>query len=421
MRILHVIHRFYPAQGGAEHLMGKISTGLARAGHDVQVVTSDCLDYELFWDPGRRRIQARSDRYHDVAIRRFPVGHLPQSSLAFPVIRRLLWLLSSTKVTPLNWIDRLSRYAPWMPELQKWADTENQPFDLVAAMTITFDPIFAAAARLAKRQQVPFVAYPLTHLGAGDRPGQDRISRFYTMRHQTRLVTDTDALVALTTTEANFYLERGQAADRIRVISPGIDPEEFGGGDGDSFKVKHELSGPFILSIGAMSREKGMIQLVEAVRRVWANSRSVDLVLIGEVRSAFQHYLNELPVVDRQRIHLLGSVPEEEKRNALAAASVFSLTSITESFGIVYLEAWMHGLPVIGANTWATKDVVTHGENGLLVPFGDVDSLAQALSTLLDDPEMAHEMGQNGKQKVLRKHIWSQQFQVIQELYNSLV
>ncbi len=421
MRILHVIHRFHPAQGGAEHLMGKISTSLARAGHDVQVVTSDSLDYELFWDPDRRRVKTQSDRYDGVDILRFPISHLPLSQFAFPAIRRLLWLLSSTQVVPSAWLNRLSRFAPWMPELQKWADRNDQPYDRVAAMTITFDPIFEAAARLARRQHIPFVAYPLTHLGAGDRPGQDRVSRYYTMRQQIALVTRCDALVALTETEANFYQERNQQPGNIRIISPGIDPEPAGDANGNRFRVKHGLSGPIILSIGAMSRDKGMIQLVEAVRQLWADGRNVELVLVGEVLTQFQQYLERLPAADRGRIHLLGSIPDEEKQDALAAASLFSLTSITESFGTVYLEAWLQGLPVVGANIWAAKDVISHGEDGLLVPFGDVNGLAGVLSMLLDEPEMARDLGQKGRQKVLKKHTWSHQFRVIQDLYNSLV
>jgi glycogen(starch) synthase len=240
------------------------------------------------------------------------------------------------------------------------------------------------------------------------------------MRQQVALATSSDALVALTTTEARFYQERGQAPANVKVISPGIDTEELGGGDGDRFRHEQGLDGPVILSIGAMSREKGTIQLVEAVRRLWAAGRRIELVLIGEVLSPFQKYLKSLPAAERQRIRLLGPVPDTVKRDALAAASIFSMTSITESFGMVYLEAWLYGKPVIGANVWAVKDVITHGEDGLLVPFGDVGALAQALSTLLDNPETARDLGLNGRQKVLNQHTWSLQFQVIHDLYNSL-
>ena len=63
----------------------------------------------------------------------------------------------------------------------------------------------------------------------------------------------------------------------------------------------------------------------------------------------------------------------------LAAADVFAMPSRTDSFGIVYLEAWLYRLPVIAARTWGMSDVVRNGEDGLLVPFGDVSVLAQTL------------------------------------------
>jgi glycosyltransferase involved in cell wall biosynthesis len=288
-------------------------------------------------------------------------------------------------------------------------------------MTITFDALFDAAARLASRQQVPFVAYPLTHLGGGDKPGQDKTGRYYTMRQQTALAAHSDALLALTNTEANFYRQQNRRPGEIKVISPGVDPDEIAGGKADRFMDEHGLSGPFILCIGAMSREKGTIQLVEAIRRLWSAGRQVELVLVGETLTAFRHYMNSLPPAVRQRIRLLGPLEEVKKRDALAAAAILSLTSITESFGTVYLEAWLYGLPVIGADCWAVRDVITDGQDGLLVPFGDDSALAQALSTLLDDPEKAREMGRKGKQKVLQHHTWTRQFQVVHDLYRSLV
>ena len=162
MRILHIIHRYYPARGGAEMHLEKLSNYLAAAGHEVQVVTTDALDFELFWDPNRQRVKEQEGHHKGVAVRRYPIRHLPMSALAFPVIRRALWHLSTIKPLPLSWLHRLSRFAPWVPGLQEWADVETRPFDLVGAMTITFDPLFEAGHRLANRQGIPFVAFPLS-------------------------------------------------------------------------------------------------------------------------------------------------------------------------------------------------------------------------------------------------------------------
>ena len=58
MRILHIVQRYWPAYGGAEAYLGELSARLAADGHQVTVATTDALDFELFWNPGARRIDA---------------------------------------------------------------------------------------------------------------------------------------------------------------------------------------------------------------------------------------------------------------------------------------------------------------------------------------------------------------------------
>ena len=167
MRILHLIQRFWPAQGGAESHLGAFSARLAAEGHQVTVVTTDALDFELFWDPHRRRIASREDTHDGVRILRFPVRHLPVSTLAYSGTRRLLWLLSAVRPVPSSALWHLARFTPWVPDLEHWLTTTDEPFDLVAGMTICFEPLIEMGLRFARRRGLPFVSYPLTHLGAG--------------------------------------------------------------------------------------------------------------------------------------------------------------------------------------------------------------------------------------------------------------
>ncbi|MCS7226993.1 MAG: glycosyltransferase, partial [Gloeomargarita sp. SKYB31] len=196
MRILHIIQRYWPARGGAEIHLHEISARLAAEGHRVTVATTDALDFELFWDPSRRWIREPEGYQDGVRILRFPVRHLPFPQLAYPAWRRLLWILSALRPIPVSLIQRLARYTPWVPDLWRWLDQTDEPFDLVAGMTICFEPLLEAGLRFARRRGIPFVIYPLTHLGAGPQPGVDALSRFYTMRHQVALVRASDAVVA---------------------------------------------------------------------------------------------------------------------------------------------------------------------------------------------------------------------------------
>jgi glycosyltransferase involved in cell wall biosynthesis len=163
--------------------------------------------------------------------------------------------------------------------------------------------------------------------------------------------------------------------------------------------------------------DKGTVHVVEAVRSLWRQGCQVELVLAGAAMKGFLDFLSQLPRADRERIHLLGSVSDQEKRDLLAATDIFAMPSRTDSFGIAYLEAWLYGKPVIGAQTWGVMDVIQDGVDGLLVPFGDVDRLATALAELLDDPERRRSMGEAGRAKVYAEHTWEKKFPTIESLY----
>jgi glycosyltransferase involved in cell wall biosynthesis len=420
MRILHIIQRYWPAVGGAEIHFGEISARLAAEGHQVTVATTDALDFELFWDRGRRRIEEPTDLHADVRIVRFPVRHLPASNLAYAGVRRLLWLLSRTRIAPLVVLNRLARLTPRVPDLWRWLATTDEPFDLVAGMTICFEPLLEAGLRFTRRRGIPFVAYPLTHLGAGPRPGADALSAFYTMRHQIALVRASTAAAMQTRAEQGFYAAHGAPVDRLPISGPGVTPDRVLGGDGGRFRAQHRLSGPLVATLSAMSYDKGTVHLVEAVRRLWAAGVPVDLALAGTITAPFRTYLAGLPAADRDRLHVLGPVDDAEKRDLLAAADVFAMPSRTDSFGLVYLEAWLYRKPVIGAATWGVSDVITDGEDGVLVPFGDVPALAASLASLLDDPARRAAMGERGERKVYEHHTWERKYAVVRNLYLGL-
>jgi len=127
----------------------------------VTVLTSDAKDFELFWHPKAGRFSEREVWHDGVRILRFPVRHLPASSLAYPAIRRLLWILSAIKPVPVAAMSYLARVTPWMPDLWRWLRETEEPFDVVGGMTITFEPLLEAGLRFARRRQVPYVVYPL--------------------------------------------------------------------------------------------------------------------------------------------------------------------------------------------------------------------------------------------------------------------
>src|SRR6185369_2627830 len=103
---------------------------------------------------------------------------------------------------------------------------------------------------------------------------------------------------------------------------------------------------------------------------------------VGEIRKQLEDLVVELGLKDR--FHFLGWVDEVEK--LLGALDVFVSASETESFGLVIAEAMAAGTAVVATETEGAKEVIEDQKTGILVPIGDVNRIAEAVITLLENP-----------------------------------
>ena len=377
MRILHLTPRYHPVQGGAERYWREISSRLATRGHDVTILTSDADHFEYFWDARQGRLPEASSRDGPVTIRRLPIRHWPGGPLTYRGLRRLLWWGSELGV-PAGPLNHLARQTPRFPALWHYLKTLQESFDLVAAVNIAYEQFGFAGQQFARQRALPFVYYPLTHLGAGPTPASDTMSRFYTQTHQIDLVRTSDGLVTITPSEADFYAQYGVAAERIRVAEPGFNLDDGADGNGSRWRQQHGVDGPIILFLGTLSHDKGCDHLLAATRVLWQQGETFTLVLAGRPTQ-------ELQVDEQPTLRLRTNISDGEKADLLAAAEMLVLPSRVESFGIVFQEAWAHKKPVIAARTWGIReDVVRHEQDGLLVDFGDVPGLAGGDEAALD-------------------------------------
>ncbi len=120
------------------------------------------------------------------------------------------------------------------------------------------------------------------------------------------------------------------------------------------------------------------------------------------------------------RIHLLGLVDEQTKHALLAACDLLALPSQVDTFGIVLLEAWLHGKPVVGADAGGIPELVRADETGLLVPFGDADSLARAIRRLIRDPALAARLGAAGRARTTQEYTWEHTYRALLRVYQSM-
>lgn len=401
MHIVHVTHRAWPVIGGSEQHVQQIARRQVLDGHRVTVVATDADDLSALWERGGRRLDKTIPAEHQgVRIRRLAVRNLPWGGLTFPALRRAAWLLGyvSTRAS-----GRLAKFFPWVPELRQ--ALAEEPADLMFAWNITLEGLTAAVAGEARRRAIPWVAVPLLHLG---RP------RFYTMRHQLDLLRQARIVLAQTTHDRAFLLERGFTPDRVCIAGPGVDPDEGRQADGRRFRQAHGLNGALIVSLGALGYDKGTLHLIAAAQRLWERGRLPALALLGPPQASVRRALARLPAAQRALCCCPGPVSEQVKWDALDAADVVALPSRTESFGLVFLEAWARSKPVIGARAGAIPCVIQEGVDGLLVEFGDVAGLADALDTLLGHPDQAAALGRQGRAKMEREYTWDRQYRRLQ-------
>ena len=171
---------------------------------------------------------------------------------------------------------------------------------------------------------------------------------------------------------------RELGARDVRVIPGAVDiPSETGVED----------TPPFVLYAGRLSREKGILELLQA-------ADGIPLVVAGD-----GPLRNQVPGA-------LGFVPHEELARLYERAAVVAVPSYREGFGVVCAEAMAHARPVVASAVGGLLDLVVDGETGLHVPPGDVAALRHALETLLADDELRRRLGAAARERVRERFSW---------------
>lgn len=144
-----------------------------------------------------------------------------------------------------------------------------------------------------------------------------------------------------------------------------------------------------------------IIQALPIVRNVIGDA-SLTIVGDGALRSSLESLAKKIGVKDH--VQFSGFVTEDELNNAYEKASVFALASSKEGFGIVYLEAWSRGLPVIASKYGAAPEVVADGIDGFTVDPSNYHEIAEKLILLLSSPELSEKFAAAGWEKLNKQY-----------------
>lgn len=189
----------------------------------------------------------------------------------------------------------------------------------------------------------------------------------------------------------------------------------------DRFKIGSPDESVDMISIGSLYTRKGCDLLIEAWASVAAEFPDSALHVIGKgpQRDTLERRVQELEITESVVFH--GYVEREVLVNMLASSRAFVHPSRSEGFPHVRLEAMASACPVIASNVTGTNEMIRDGQDGIVVPTGDVDQLAEAISTLLSSPEKAKEMGNNARDSVEQNFDWEQIGKRFADVYSDML
>lgn len=209
-----------------------------------------------------------------------------------------------------------------------------------------------------------------------------------------------------------------EIANKIEVIHCGIDPNFFK--PRDTFESKGYFK---MVCVGSLSEYKGQRYLVEACRQLKAKGIQFQCWLIGD---GDQYAEIQQLVIDsglESEVELLGRQPRQFVSDALAEADVMVLPSVVTKTGkkegipVALMEALATEIPVVTTQISGIPELVIDGVTGWLVPERDADALTQALVEVYENPTLAKQIAQQGREKVLREFNLNTNARALSELF----
>ncbi len=375
LRIAYVRSSLLTGSGIVNHLM-EIAKRIKSAGNDVAILS--------------RETQIKSED--------FPIYHLRFRGDAVPFLRNLVF--------PFRTLPLLER------------------FDLIHTQYHPGIFVGDAAAEFIKKPHV-FTYHGFAPVRAWRNYMQKlkmidhRVGTFFAFRFNTpKIITVSHFLKHELMTR--YFVEE----DKIQVVYNGVDTERFNPQvNGESIRDSHGLgNSPVVLYLGRLAPYKGVHFLIEAIPLVLEEIPDAKFLIGGAMRydvADLGRLIKSLNV--RDSVVFTGYVSNADVPRLYACCDVFCYPSLWEGFGLTPAEAQACGKPVVAFNTCAIPEVVENTQTGLLVEPRNVEALAEALVSLLQDKECCTRMGLKGRDRVLGRFSWDKAAEQTLQVYQEVI
>lgn len=418
-KVLNIIQRYHPAKGGAELFIKILSEYQHKAlGYDVDVWTTNAMNPKTLWDLGDDIVEEECGKIEGINIRRFPIGKgLSRNKYVNKIIRTLFDTFPNFKIA--NLASCPTAYGMLDAIVEK--DFSDYAYITVSSTPYYF--LFYIGYLISKKYNIPYIIAPAFHTGEDE---SDPLRKKYYKKtaipffeYATNIILNTnaekEAIIDFCKSYNVFLDER-----KFVILGQGVFIEQISKGNGKRFRNKYNLRGPIVFQMGSKNYEKGSYNLIESMKKIWDAGVVCHLVFGGQNNPEFTKYIEGLDNKYRKNILNIDNISDDEKFDIFDACDIFSMVSKTDSFGIVYLEAWTYGKPILACRNEALSEIVADGEDGFLFDFNDTNAVAKTIMDLLRDTQKSREIGFRGKKKVLENYNWEKNLKKLDGIYKNI-
>jgi glycosyltransferase involved in cell wall biosynthesis len=412
MKIGFIVQRYgTEILGGSEYHCRLIAERLAPK-HHVEVLTTCAQDY-ITW---KNEYAEGPDRVRGVTVRRFANARTRDIE-AFNRYSEWIFTSAHSREDEMEW---LKQQGPWCPALLEYLERHHQQYDVLIFMTYLYAPT-VLGVRIAPHKSILVPTAhdePAIHLDiykdlfsapAAVAYNTDVERRFLTTHFSIRAVGEETVGCGV---DLPFTKDGKDAKDAQEPAAPEMDEDDplepipddeqppgyrpHLAGRGVLFKRRHRLHGPMALYGGRIDPGKGCEELIEYFSSYVQDGGDASLVLMG---------VKLMPLPEEPFLHFAGRLPDNERLQALEAATVVVVPSPYESLSLLALEAFAVGTPIL-AN--ARSEVLVdhcHKSNAGLY-YADRDEFVEGMKLLVADQRLRAAMGRNGRAYVRRNYRW---------------
>ena len=412
MKIGFIVQRYgTEILGGSEYHCRLIAERLAPK-HQVEVLTTCAQDY-ITW---KNEYPEGSDRVRGVTVRRFANART-RDIHAFNRYSEWIFNNTHTREDELEW---LRQQGPWCPALLEYLERNHQQYDVLIFFTYLYAPT-VLGAKIAPQKSI---LVPTAHdepairleiykelfsLPAGLAYNTDVERRFLTTHFSMRAIEEETIGCGVDLPHAQEYPREHTPPRHGDPDDQAAEDEEAAAADdaspifrphlaqrGSMFRRRHRLHGPIVLYGGRIDPGKGCEELIEYFSTYVQEGGDASLVLMG---------VKLMPLPEEPFIRFAGYLPDQERVQALEAATVVVVPSPYESLSLLALESFAVGTPVL-ANARSEVLVEHCRKSNAGLYYADRDEFTEALRMLVGDQRLRARLGRNGREYIRTNYRW---------------